>query len=111
MQGVPHISWEMSAREQFSKCARQIDVCAPYAQTSSAPVGFARAPLFLDKSWSGLALGICSRACDSGSPTDRPDQPAPLARRFQQTYAKQPNIGPIIDYLLTIASTVNAAVE
>jgi len=54
--GVPHSVWEMSTREQFSKCARQIDV-------------------------------------------------------HQQTYAKQPNTGPIIDYLLTIASTVNAAAD
>jgi len=60
--------------------------------------------------WSGLALGHCSGASDSGSPTDRTSL-APRARRHQQTYAKQPNTGPIIDYLLTIASTVNAAAE
>ena len=106
--GVPHSVWEMSTREQFSKCARQIDVCAPYAQTSSAPLGLVLCSWAT--LWSGLALGHCSGASDSGSPTDRTSL-APRARRHQQTYAKQPNTGPIIDYLLTIASTVNAAAE
>lgn len=91
-----------------SRSARGKSTCAHRMRKRLRPRW---ASFFLGESMvCGLALGHCSRASDSGSPTD-PTSLAPRARRHQQTYAKQPNTGPIIDYLLTIASTVNAAAE
>ena len=72
--GVPHSVWEMSTREQFSKCSRQIDVCAPYAQTCGLRWARARASSLGRRYSLGLALGHCSRAHDSGL-SDQPDQP------------------------------------